>query len=200
MRAKAIALSLSLISSASHAEPKLIGSWNDAFNICRISIETANSINSDQLIEMGESTRIVEPFILKETGQILIPGYELLERRWRLPGSVFVVVESEMDAGKKYARKSCDLEFVSTMDSISAVEEELLVSEFKDLRRSLLDGGYHELRDPDPIFPTSLGFGPKVENSRGCRVISYLMINSRPGPEYYFSSGSAEQSHRGCPR
>jgi hypothetical protein len=124
-------------------------------------------------------------------------GIEKPEHKWGRPGSRFIVVEGEGPPRDGKARRDCDVKLSDESRPITADEERRLVATFLEERGRPTAAGDHEVRDPVPIFSTSLRLGPKALNSSGCRVISYLSVDTRPDLPPFFYAGSGEQAG-GC--
>ncbi|PCD65377.1 hypothetical protein [Rhizobium phaseoli] len=187
-----ILLNLTLITSAG-ANEDLSGVWRDLFTRCRIAVETGKDFDATGLRDLGRSVRTVPPITAPGVPFPLLHGYKMAEQRWEVPGSRFVVVEAEYppDGGK--SRRSCKLELAQGAEPISTEEEKLLRATFFVERDDLLSTGRHEYWNPDPLFSTNLGIRLAGNNPYGCRVVSFLDIDTRSHSQSFFQTGSAEQ-------
>ena len=169
--------------------------WHGLFTRCRVSIETGKDFDATGLRDLGRNVRT--------TKQVTVPGlpypsfesYKLAERRWEAYGKRFVVVEEEYPPDKHgKVRRKCDVEIDSKAQPISPAEEKALKAAFIAERENLLTTGRYERWDPDAIFSTNLGIRLAGKNPGNCRVVSYLMIETRPDAQPFFSSGAGEQA------
>ncbi|QYO75900.1 hypothetical protein [Devosia salina] len=178
------------LSSEARASELDVETWRQLWTRCRIAIEQGEKLNTQGLIDLGPSIMRVAPITVEGLDAPLMPGYEVLEQRWQPPGSSFVLVEGEYPD----ERRSCEVRLAPNVPSVTSVEEAAFVSAFIQERRLLVASGTHEERNPDPIYSTNLGVGSLARSGSGCRIISGLHVETRPGREPFFNSFAAEQS------
>lgn len=169
-----------------------VEAWRQLWTRCRIAIEQGERLNTQGLTDLGPSIMRVAPITVEGLDAPLMPGYEVHEQSWQRPNSSFVLVEGEYHD----KRRRCDVRLAPDVPPVTSVEEAGFVSAFKEERQLLRAAGTHEERNPDPIYSTNLGFGPLARSDNGCRVISGLQIETRPGRQPFFVSFSGEQD--GC--
>ncbi|MBA5804331.1 hypothetical protein [Rhizobium changzhiense] len=187
-----VLLNLVLITSASASED-LSSVWRDLFTRCRIAVETGKDFDATGLRNLGRDVKTVAPVTDPRVPFPLLPGYQVTEQRWEVPESRFVVVEAEFPPHDGKARRSCKLEIIQGAKPISTAEEKHLRATFFAERDELLSTGRYERWNPDPIFSTNLGVRLAGNNPHGCRVVSYLNIETQRAPSFLVT-GSAEQN------
>ena len=178
------------------ASDKDVETWGYLSERCRMAIEQGERLDTQGLNDLGPSVWRVPPLIIEGLAEPARRGYEVRQHSWQQAGSSFVVVEREYLDG----RRSCVIQLAPGVPDGTAVEEAGFVSAFLQKRQALIAAGTHEERNPDPIFSTNLGVGPIARSASGCRIISGLQIEARPGREPLFNSFSAEQAYCSPPR
>ncbi|MBX5228550.1 hypothetical protein HJC06_19395 [Rhizobium sp. NLR9b] len=186
-----VLLNLSLITSAGASED-LSGVWRDLFTRCRIAVETGKEFDAKGLRDLGRDMRTVAPKTAPGVPFPFLPGYQVTEQHWEVPGARFVIVEAEYAPVRGKSRRSCKIELGPRAESISAAEEARLTAAFVAERDRLFSTGYYEQWNPDPVFSTNLGVRLAGDNPHGCRVVSYLDIETQHAPSFLMT-GSAEQ-------
>ena len=182
----AIAMSLSPTASGTVETDDVSASWLDLWTRCRTAIETVQALNVDGLSPVE---------IPANDGEYPFARDDFSHSAWMRDGDRFLIVEGEWRRHDGTVRRGCDVRLTPDAALLSEVEEALLVRAFLIERWSLIAIDIHEIRNPDPIFPISLGVGPIEENLNGCRVISTLIADSRID---FFTSGTGEQARLGC--
>lgn len=178
------------------ASDKDIETWLRLSERCRVAIEQGERLDTQGLDDLGPSIRRVPPVTIEGLAEPARRGHEVRQHSWQQTGSSFVVVEEEYPGG----RRSCVIRLAPDVPAVTAVEEADFVSAFLHKRQALIATGTHEERNPDPILSTNLGLGPIARSASGCRIISGLQIETRPGREPFFNSFSAEQAGCAPPR
>ncbi|NKL37803.1 hypothetical protein GFL49_29405 [Rhizobium leguminosarum bv. viciae] len=186
-----VLLNLALITSVSASED-LSSVWRDLFTRCRIAVETGKDFDATGLRDLGRDVKTVAPVMDPRVPFPLLPGYQVTEQRWEVPESRFVVVDAEYPPHDGKSRRSCKLEIIQGAKPISTAEEKHLWATFFAERDELLSTGRYERWNPDPIFSTNLGVRLAGNNPHGCRVVSYLNIDTQRAPSFLVT-GSAEQ-------
>ncbi|ASR06145.1 hypothetical protein CHY08_02855 [Rhizobium leguminosarum bv. viciae] len=196
-----VLLNLALIACANAGED-ISGVWRDLFTRCRVAVETGKDFDAMGLRDLGQSLRIAAPPTMAGSTKAIMPGYDMAEQRWGIPGDRFVVVETEYPPHGGKTRRSCNLELAPKAKPISADEESLLRAAFLAERDKLLDTGRYEHWNPDPIFSTNLGIRLAGNNVNGCRVVSLLFIDTQSNFPSFLQTGSGEQDGAcgGAPR
>ncbi|EJB02517.1 hypothetical protein Rleg9DRAFT_1319 [Rhizobium leguminosarum bv. trifolii WSM597] len=188
----AILLNLALITGANASE-ELSAVWRDLFTRCRIAVETGKDFDATGLRDLGHDVRMVPPVTAPGVPFPLLPGHKVVEQRWEVPGSRFAVVEAEHASNRGESKRSCEIRLAQAAEPISADEEKLLRATFFVERDELLKTGRYEYWNPDPLFSTNLGIRLAGRNPNGCRVVSFLDIETRSHSESFFWTNSAEQ-------
>ncbi|MDX0359621.1 hypothetical protein CN135_23900 [Sinorhizobium meliloti] len=192
--AVSVLLNLALMTSANAGDDISIV-WRELFERCRVAVETGKEFDATGLRDLGRSVRAVPPLTAPGLPKPLMRGYQMAEQRWGIPGDRFVVVEAEYPPHRGKSRRSCDVELAPAAEPISTAEENLLKATFLAERDELLRGGHHEHWGPEPIFSTNLGIRLVRRNPHGCRVVSGLYIETRPGRgRQFFRTLSGEQA------
>lgn len=184
------------LSSEAQASDKDIETWLRLSERCRMAIEQGERLDTQGLDHLGPSIRRVAPLMIEGLAEPARRGHEVRQHSWQQTGSSFVVVEEEYPGG----RRSCAIRLAPDVPAVTAVEEAGFVSAFLQKRQELIAAGTHEERNPDPILSTNLGVGPIARSASGCRIISGLQIETKPGREPFFNSFSAEQAGCAPPR
>lgn len=178
------------------ASDKDIETWLRLSERCRMAIEQGERLDTQGLNDLGPSIRRVAPVTIEGLAEPVIRGFEVRQHSWQQDGSSFVAVERESPGG----RRSCIVQLAPGVPAATAVEEAGFVSAFLQKRQSLIAAGAHEERDLDPIFSTNLGVGSIARSASGCRILSGLQIETRPGREPLFNSFSGEETGCSPPR
>ncbi|MBY5550355.1 hypothetical protein [Rhizobium leguminosarum] len=184
-------LNLALITGASASED-LSDVWRDLFTRCRLAVESGKDFDATGLRDLGRDVKTVAPVTDPRVPFPLLLGYQVTKQRWEVPESRFVVVEAEYPPQDGKSRRSCKLEIVQGAKPISTAEEKHLRATFFAERDELLSTGRYERWNPDAIFSTNLGVRLAGHNPHGCRVVSYLDIETQRAPSFLVT-GSAEQ-------
>jgi hypothetical protein len=185
-------VALAVWPSEARASDKSVETWQQLWTRCRIAVEQSERVNVEGLNDLGTAIRRVAPIIAEGLAEPVMAGYELHEHRWQQPNSSFVLVEEDNQGSRRF----CAVRLAPDAPAVTSVEEARFSSAFLQARQSLVAAGTHEERNPDPIFSTNLGVGAIARDDNGCRVISTLQIETRPGTEPFFTSFSGEQA--GC--
>ncbi|NKL06932.1 hypothetical protein [Rhizobium leguminosarum] len=186
-----VLLNLALITSAGASED-LSSVWRNLFTRCRIAVETGKDFDATGLRDLGRNVKTVAPVTDPRVPFPLLLGYQVTEQRWEVPESRFVVVDAEYPPQDGKSRRSCNLEIVQGAKPISTAEEKHLRATFFAERDELLSTGRYERWNPDAIFSTNLGVRLAGNNPHGCRVVSYLGIETQRAPPFLVTV-SAEQ-------
>ena len=196
-----VLLNLALIASVNAGED-ISSVWRDLFTRCRVAVEAGKDFDAMGLRDLGRSVRVVAPLTVAGLTKPIMPGFDMAEQRWGIPGDRFVVVETEYPPRDGKTRRSCNLELAPEAKPISADEENLLRTAFLAERDKLLDTGRYEHWNPDPIFSTNLGIRLAGNNVNGCRVVSLLAIDTQSNFPSFLQTGAGEQDGAcgGAPR
>lgn len=191
----AILLNLSLITCAA-ADEDIASVWHGLFSRCRVSVETDQGFDATGLRDLGRDVVTTQQVTVQGLPYPVHPSYKFAVQRWETDGKRFVVVERENPPDKHgKVTRTCDIEIGSKVRSISPAEEKALKAAFMAERKNLFNTGRYEHWDPDAIFSTNLGIRLAGKNPRNCRVVSYLMIETRPDAMPFLRLGTGEQAY-----
>lgn len=191
----------SLIPTAK-AESPIAEDWLSLWTKCRVAIETGKPLETTGLVDGGFSMKYIFGKTLTEPKNKFKPEFDkvyrikttpdsmFLQQKWHKPESRFSIVIQERPFSAHHA---CNLVLTDETKPITPDEEKILVAAFLAERERLIKAGKHEVRDPNEIFPTNFGVGPKKLNPNGCWVVSGLFIDTREGDKRFFQSPNSEQ-------